>query len=76
MFAGYHHKYIKAMPFRFVNKENRYLLMNHLYYYEPKNPDAHIIVRAVDPYGHVYTEQSSEAITQPFDNYAHYYAEK
>ena len=71
--AGYHHKYIKAMPFRFVNKENRYLIMNHLYYYEPRNSGAHITVRAVDPYGHVYTEQSSEVVTEPFDNYAHYY---
>ncbi len=74
--AGYHHKYIKAMPFRFVNKQNGYLIMNHLFYYEPKNPEAQITVRAIDPYGHVYTAESTEAVSQPFDNYAHYYPER
>lgn len=71
--AGYHHKYIKAMPFRFVSKQNGYLIMNHLYWYEPKNPDALITVKAIDPYGHTYTEVSTEVIKEPFNNFAHYY---
>ena len=71
--AGYHHKYCKAVPYYFVGKQNGYLIMNHLYYYEPKNPEAKITIKATDPYGHTYTCSSTEAITEPFSNFAHYY---
>ena len=47
--------------------------MNHLYYYEPKNPEAKVTIKATAPYGHTYTCRSSEAITEPFTNFAHYY---
>lgn len=72
--AGYHHKYAKCAPYSFVSKANGYLIMNHLYYYEPKNPKANIIVEATDPYGHVFTATSGEVVTNAFYNYAHYYA--
>ena len=71
--AGYHHKYAEANSYRFISKENGYLIMNHLYYYEPKDPNAEITIIARDPYGHRFEETSSEAITAPFFNYAHYY---
>ena len=73
--AGYHHKYCKAMPYRFVSKQNGYLLMNHLYYYEPQHPDSRLTVRARDPYGHVYEATSDEAVKEPFFNFAHWYGE-
>ena len=71
--AGYHHKYSKSVSYRFVSKGNGYLIMNHLYYYTPRNPNARIIIKASDPYGNTYTASSDEAITEPFANYAHYY---
>ena len=71
--TGYHHKYIQCAPYRFISKQNGYLLMNHLFYYEPTSPDAHITIKAIDPYGHIYTGSSSEVITAPFANFAHYY---
>ena len=71
--AGYHHKYSESVSYRFVSKGNGYLLMNHLYYYTPKNPNARITIKASDPYGHTFTASSDEAVTQPFFNYAHYY---
>lgn len=71
--AGYHHKYAEANSYRFVSKENGYLIMNHLYYYEPKDQEAEITVIARDPYGHRFEESSKEAVTEPFFNYAHYY---
>lgn len=71
--AGYHHKYIKAMPFRFVSKANAYLLMNHLYYYKPIDPHANLVVRARDPYGNVYEVDTTAIIREPFKNFAHYY---
>ena len=71
--TGYHHKYSQSVSFRFVSKQNGYLIMNHLYYYEPKNPEAHITIKAIDPYGHTYTSSSSETISEPFANFAHYY---
>ena len=71
--AGYHHKYCKAMPFRFVSKSNGYLIMNHLFYYEPKRRNSHLTVRAYDPYGNVYEASSYEVVTAPFNNFAHYY---
>lgn len=71
--TGYHHKYSESVSYWFVSKQNGYLIMNHLYYYEPKNPDAHITIKAVDPYGHTYTASSSDVITEPFANFAHYY---
>lgn len=71
--TGYHHKYAQATPYHFVSKSNGYLIMNHLFHYVPKNPQAPITVRATDPYGNVYTANSSEVITDPFMNYAHYY---
>lgn len=71
--TGYHHKYSQSVSFRFVSKQNKYLIMNHLFYYEPKKLDARIVIKATDPYGHTYTSNSSDTITQPFDNFAHYY---
>ena len=71
--AGYHHKYIKAMPFRFVSKANAYLLMNHLYYYKPIDPHANLVVRARDPYGNVYEADTTAIVREPFKNFAHYY---
>ena len=71
--AGYHHKYSESVSYRFVSKGNGYLIMNHLYYYVPKNPNAKIIIKASDPYGHTFTASSSDAVTEPFVNYAHYY---
>ena len=71
--TGYHHKYIQCAPYRFISKQNGYLLMNHLFYYEPTSLDAHITIKAIDPYGHIYTGSSSEVITAPFANFAHYY---
>ena len=71
--TGYHHKYSESVSYWFVSKQNGYLIMNHLYYYEPKNPDAHITIKAIDPYGHTYTASSSDVITEPFANFAHYY---
>lgn len=38
--AGYHHKYSESVSYRFVSKGNGYLIMNHLYYYTPRNPNA------------------------------------
>ena len=67
------HKYIQCAPYRFISKQNGYLLMNHLFYYEPTSPDARITIKAIDPYGHIYTGSSSEIITAPFANFAHYY---
>lgn len=71
--AGYHHKYAQCAPFSFISKANGYLLMNHLYYYETQSPHSHVIVRATDPYGHTYVAASTEAVTMPFYNFAHYY---
>ncbi|MBM6993523.1 MAG: calcineurin-like phosphoesterase C-terminal domain-containing protein [Prevotella sp.] len=72
--TGYHHKYSKSVSYWFVSKKNTYLIMNHLYYYEPRSPHSVIFVKAIDPYGNTYTESSSHVMTQPFFNYAHYYA--
>lgn len=71
--AGYHKKYAECAPFYFVSKKNNYLLMNHLFYYVPKDTLATITVKAYDPYGHVYKENSEQVVTEPFYNYAHYY---
>jgi hypothetical protein len=71
--AGYHHKYSESVSYRFVSKGNGYLIMNHLYYYTPRNPNARIIIKASDPYGNTYTASSDEVTTEPFANYAHYY---
>lgn len=71
--AGYLHKYLVSASSLFVGKQNPYLIMNHLYYYVPHNPEAAITVRARDPYGNVYTEESRNAISEPFFNFAHYY---
>ena len=30
-------------------------------------------IKAIDPYGHTYTASSSDVITEPFANFAHYY---
>ena len=74
--TGYHHKYSKAVPYRFTSKQNGYLIMNHLYYYEQKMAGAAFVVRARDPYGHVFECGSDEIVTEPFFNYAHSYATK
>ena len=71
--AGYHHKYSESVSYRFVSKGNGYLIMNHLYYYVPKNPNAKITIKASDPYGHTFTASSSDAVAEPFANFAHYY---
>ena len=71
--VGYHHRYAVSVPYQFVGKHNKYLIMNHLYYYEPLSPSAEITVRAHDPYGNVYRASSRNVITEPFFNYAHYY---
>lgn len=71
--AGYHHKYSESVSYRFVSKGNGYLIMNHLYYYTPRNPNARIIIKASDPYGNTYTASSDEVTTEPFANFAHYY---
>ena len=70
---GYHHKYSESVSYRFVSKGNGYLIMNHLYYYTPRNPNARIIIKASDPYGNTYTASSDEVTTEPFANFAHYY---
>lgn len=71
--TGYHHKYSESVSFRFVSKQNGYLIMNHLYSYMPKNPEAKVTIKAIDPYGHIYKGSSQDAITEPFANFAHYY---
>lgn len=70
--AGYHHKYMKCTSFRFVSKQNSYLIMNHLYYYEPRDKNATITIHAYDEYGNRYEAKSSEIVKEPFFNYAHY----
>ena len=71
--AGYHHKYSQSVSYGFISKRNGYLIMNHLYYYVPQAPGAPVTIIAYDPYGNIYTAFSSEAVTEPFFNYAHYY---
>lgn len=71
--TGYHLKYNKAVSAYFVSKRNGYLIMNHLYYYIPKSKEAHITVKATDPYGNTYTGSTHDVVTEPFFNYAHYY---
>ena len=71
--AGYHHKYAESVAYWFISKKNGYLIMNHLYYYVPKNPDAKITIKASDPYGHTFKASSTDAMTEPYFNYAHYY---
>ena len=34
-----------------------------------------ITIEAIDPYGNKYTATSNDVVTEPFYNYAHYYAE-
>lgn len=74
--AGYHHKYSKAVSYAFVSKSNRYLIMNHLYYYVPSAPAAMVTIKATDPYGNTYTATTADAVTEPYHNYAHYYHER
>jgi hypothetical protein len=71
--AGYHHKYSKSVSYGFISKKNGYLIMNHLYYYIPKNPYALITIKATDEYGNTYTSTTADIVTEPFFNYAHYY---
>ena len=71
--TGYHHKYEEATSFRFISKQNSYLLMNHLYYYKPKRHDSEIRIFARDPYGHTFSASTEEIVTEPFHNFAHYY---
>ncbi len=73
--AGYHHKYAQSVSYNFISKKNGYLIMNHLYYYEPKSPTAEIVVKATDPYGNTYLGYSKNVEKDPFFNYAHYYKE-
>ena len=74
--TGYHRKYAMATSYHFISKQNSYLIMNHLYYYEPKNAGSEIRIIARDPYGHTFTESAEEIIVEPFRNYAHYYKEE
>ena len=74
--AGYHHKYSKSVSYQFVSKRNGYLIMNHLYYYKPKSPEAVISIRATDPYGTTYIASTKRVVTEPFFNFAHYYSRK
>ncbi len=71
--TGYHTKYAQAVNRWFVSKDNGYLIMNHLYYYTPRSPRAHVTVIARDPYGNEYTEHSGNVVTEPFYNFAHSY---
>ena len=71
--AGYHHRYSQSVSYQFVSKRNGYLIMNHLYYYSPQSKSAVVTIVAIDPYGRRYTASSSDAVTEPFWNYAHYY---
>ena len=66
--TGYHHKYAVATSFRFISKQNSYLIMNHLYYYEPKSAESKIRIIARDPYGHTFTEDAENIVTEPFFN--------
>ena len=72
--TGYHHKYAVSNSYSFFSKQNGYLIMNHLYYYVPNDAAAVITVEATDEYGNTYTETTTNAITEPFYNYAHFYA--
>lgn len=72
--VGYHKKYAKANGVSFFSKANGYLKMNHWYYYEPKDASATITVKAVDSFGNEYTATTSDIVTEPFYNYAHYYS--
>ncbi len=72
--VGYHHKYAKSNGYSFFSKKNAYLIMNHLYYYIPTDPDAEITVEATDGYGNTYRETTANVVTEPFYNYAHYYS--
>ena len=72
--AGYHHRYSQSVSYQFVSKRNGYLIMNHLYYYEPRSAESRILIKATDPYGTTYTASSNDAVTEPFFNFAHFYA--
>ena len=71
--AGYHHRYSQSVSYQFVSKRNGYLIMNHLYYYEPRSAQSRVIIKATDAYGNTYTASSSDAVTEPFFNFAHFY---
>ena len=71
--AGYHHRYSQSVSYQFVSKRNGYLIMNHLYYYEPRSAQSRVIIKATDAYGNTYTASSNDAVTEPFFNFAHYY---
>lgn len=72
--AGYHHRYSQSVSYQFVSKRNGYLIMNHLYYYEPRSAESRVVIKATDPYGTTYTASSNDAVTEPFFNFAHFYA--
>ncbi len=72
--AGYHHRYSQSVSYQFVSKRNGYLIMNHLYYYEPRSAESRVLIKATDPYGTTYTASSNDAVTEPFFNFAHFYA--
>lgn len=74
--TGYHHKYAVATSFHFISKQNSYLIMNHLYYYEPKSDQSDIHIIAKDPYGNTFMESANDIVTEPFHNYAHYYSDE
>lgn len=72
--TGYHHRYSQSVSYQFVSKRNGYLIMNHLYYYEPRSAESRVVIKATDPYGTTYTASSNDAVMEPFFNFAHYYA--
>ncbi len=71
--TGYHHRYSQSVSYQFVSKHNGYLIMNHLYYYEPHSAESRVLIKATDAYGNTYTASSGDAVTEPFFNFAHYY---
>jgi len=74
--AGYHHKYCESVSYNFISKKNSFLLMNHIYYYVPKDTASEITIRAYDPYGNIYTANVKDSVTEAYHNYAHYYSKE
>ncbi len=71
--TGYLHRYSKAVTYWYVSSRNSYLIMNHLYYYEPRSPKSLVFIKAIDPYGNTYTASTTDIVTKPYFNFAHYY---
>lgn len=52
--AGYHHRYSQSVSYQFVSKRNGYLIMNHLYYYEPRSAESRVIIGYGSLWHHIY----------------------